>query len=172
MTAFTVHAGRADHWPRLSPQHLTRSRLTAPLLASSARVKLLCAPAGSGKSALLGECLRQAPQDCLVGWLPLAGEAQTPAGFCALLATVLGLDEADETGVLSQLAHRQTPCWIVLDDYCRVPAPALDHCLDRLLAVSSPAVTWWISGRRRPLCNWPRLLLSGELLEQIGRAHV
>ena len=170
MTAFTVHVGRADHWPRLSPQHLTRSRLTAPLLASSARVKLLCAPAGSGKSALLGECLRQAPQGCLVGWLPLAGEAQTPADFCALLATVLGLDQADETGVLSQLAQRQTPCWIVLDDYCRVPAAALDHCLDRLLAVSSPAVTWWISGRRRPQCNWPRLLLSGELLERYGPA--
>lgn len=170
MTAFPVHLGRSDYWPRLSPQHLMRSRLTVPLLTSSARVKLLCAPAGSGKSALLGECLRQAPQDCRITWLPLAGEKQTPVGFCTLLATALGLEQADEASVLNQLAQWQTSCWIVLDDYCRVPAPELDHCLDRFLAISSPAVTWWIGGRRRPLCNWPRLLLSGELFEREGSA--
>ena len=32
-------------------------------------------------------------------------------------------------------------------------------------AVSSPALTWWISTRRRPQCNWPRLLLDDELYE-------
>jgi LuxR family transcriptional regulator, maltose regulon positive regulatory protein len=170
MTAFTLHVGRPDYWPRLSPQHLMRSRLTVPLLASSARVKLLCAPAGSGKSALLGECVRQAPPECRIAWLPLAGEALSASDFCAQLGAALGLTQFDETGVLSQLAQWPTACWIVLDDYCRVPATELDHCLDRFMAVSSPEITWWISGRRRPLCNWPRLLLSGELLEREGPA--
>ncbi|MEA9979884.1 LuxR C-terminal-related transcriptional regulator [Pseudomonas sp. RTS4] len=160
--------GHADYWPRLSPQHLVRPRLTVPLLMSSARVKLLCAPAGSGKSAVLGECIRQAPSDCSVSWLPLAGNEQSPAGFCALLASALGIEDRDENSFVHHLAHWQKPCWIVLDDYCRLPSPDMDHCLDRLLAVSSPAITWWITGRRRPLCNWPRLLLSGELYEIDG----
>ncbi|WP_397449729.1 LuxR C-terminal-related transcriptional regulator [Pseudomonas sp. NA-150] len=170
MTAFTVHLGRPDLWPRLSPQHLMRNRLTVPLLASGARVRLLCAPSGSGKSELLGECVRQAPQDSLVAWLPLAGALLTPAELCAKLAAALGLEHTDESSVLSQLAQWKSHCWIVLDDYCRVYSPALDQCLDRFLATSSPAVTWWISGRRRPLCNWPRLLLSGELYEREGSA--
>ncbi|MGV8919519.1 MAG: LuxR C-terminal-related transcriptional regulator [Pseudomonas sp.] len=170
MTAFTVHLGRTDYWPRLSPQHLMRNRLTVPLVASGARVKLLCAPAGSGKSDLLGECVRQAPQDCRIAWLPLAGGLLTPADLCARLAVALGLECTDEASVLSQLAQWKDQYWVVLDDYCRVYSPALDQCLDRFLATSSPTITWWISARRRPQCNWPRLLLSGELYEREGSA--
>jgi ATP/maltotriose-dependent transcriptional regulator MalT len=131
-------------------------------------VKLLCAPAGSGKSALLAECLLQAPAHTQVCWLPLAGVAQSPADFCATLAQALGLESADEPTLLACLTRLQTPTWLFLDDYCRVPAPALDRLLDRLLAISSPAVTWWLGGRRRPQCNWPRLLLNDELYECDG----
>ena len=53
---------------------------------------------------------------------------------------------------------------LALDDYCRLPAPELDALLDRLLSVASPALTWWLGARRRPACNWPRLLLDDELL--------
>jgi LuxR family maltose regulon positive regulatory protein len=67
------------------------------------------------------------------------------------------------------LARLQTPTWLFLDDYCRVPNPELDALLDRLLAVSSPALSWWLSTRRRPHCNWPRLLLDDELYECEGR---
>ena len=37
--------------------------------------------------------------------------------------------------------------------------------LDRLLSASSAQLTWWLGARRRPVCNWPRLLLEDELLE-------
>lgn len=172
MTAMTLCLDRPGFLPRLSSQHLSRNRLTAPLLASQARVKLLCAPAGSGKSALLAECLLQAPPHCQVYWLPLAGAAQSPADFCATLARALGLESSlesmDEPSLLAYLTRLQTPTWLFLDDYCRVPAPAQDSLLDRLLAVSSPALTWWLSGRRRPQCNWPRLLLDDELYECDG----
>ena len=170
MTAFTVHSGRPDYRPRLSPQHMPRDRLTVPCLTSSARVKLLCAPAGSGKSALLGECIRHAPLDCRITWLPMGGEVQTPTDFCVQLANALGLPYSDEASLLHHLVQWQSPCWIVLDDYCRMPAPELDQCLDRFLTNSSPSVTWWIAARRRPMCNWPRLLLSGELFERDGAA--
>ena len=53
MTAMTHRLDRPGLMPRLSSHHLCRSRLSSPLLASQARVRLLCAPAGSGKTALL-----------------------------------------------------------------------------------------------------------------------
>jgi ATP/maltotriose-dependent transcriptional regulator MalT len=126
---------------------------------------LLCAPAGSGKSALLVECLLQAPAHCQVHWLPLAGEAVSVVDFRQRLAQTLGLPSSDESALLEYLARLQTATWLFLDDYCRSPHPELDLLLDRLLAISSPRVTWWLSGRRRPQCNWPRLLLDDDLYD-------
>ncbi|WP_460163382.1 LuxR C-terminal-related transcriptional regulator [Pseudomonas sp. S2_F03] len=165
MTAMTPCLDRSGFLPRLSSHHLSRERLTEPLLASTARVKLLCAPAGSGKTALLAECLLQAPPQCRVCWLPLSGVAMSTADFRQRLAETLGLASSGETELLGQLARLQTPTWLFLDDYCRVPNPELDLLLDRMLAVSSPMLTWWMGARRRPQCNWPRLLLDDELYE-------
>lgn len=165
MTAMTPCLDRSGFLPRLSSHHLSRARLSEPLLASTARVKLLCAPAGSGKSALLAECLLQAPSQCRVHWLPLSGVASSAADFRHRLAETLGLASSDETGLLGCLARLQTPTWLFLDDYCRLPNPELDLLLDRMLAISSPMLTWWLGARRRPPCNWPRLLLDDELYE-------
>ncbi|MHC8322235.1 LuxR C-terminal-related transcriptional regulator [Pseudomonas sp. GB2N2] len=165
MTAMTPCLDRPGLLPRLSPHHLSRDRLVEPLLASTARVKLLCAPAGSGKSALLIECLLRAPAHVQVCWLPLAGASMTAGEWRQRLSQALGMDAADESGLLAHLAHWQTPLWLGLDDYCRTPNPELDLLLDRLLAISNPMITWWLSARRRPSCNWPRLLLADELYD-------
>ncbi|MGH8347126.1 MAG: LuxR C-terminal-related transcriptional regulator [Pseudomonas sp.] len=170
MTAMTHCLDRPGFLPRLSSHHLSRERLIEPMLVSVARVKLLCAPAGSGKSALLTECLLRAPEHCRVCWLPLAGQSLSAADFLLRLTQALGLPSADEPGLLAHLARLQTPTWLFLDDFCRAPNPELDRMLDRLLAVASPTVTWWLSSRRRPCCNWPRLLLDDELYECEGRA--
>ncbi|RON56727.1 LuxR C-terminal-related transcriptional regulator [Pseudomonas frederiksbergensis] len=169
MTAMTPCLDRPGFLPRLSSHHLPRTRLSEPLLASPARVKLLCAPAGSGKSALLAECLLQAPAQYRVVWLALSGVALSRAELCLRLAQALQLPAVDEPALLAHLARVQTPTWLFVDDYCRVPAPELDGLLDQLLAVSNPLITWWLSGRRRPHCNWPRLLLDDELHEFEGR---
>lgn len=135
-------------------------------MASTARVRLICAPAGSGKSTLLTECLLQAPAACEVRWLPLAGATLSVGEFRQRLVHALGLAECvDESELIASLAHWSKPTWLFIDDYCRQPDPALDALLDRLLVVSSPALIWWIATRRRPPCNWPRLLLGGELYE-------
>lgn len=165
MTAMTPCLDRPGHLPRLASHHVSRERLIEPLLASTARVKLLCAPAGSGKSALLVECLLRAPEGCQVCWLPMAGESLSAADLRHRLAEVLRLPSSDQSGFLFSLARLQTPTWVFLDDYCRLRHPELDEFLDQLLAVSSPMVTWWISGRRRPPINWPRLLLDDELFD-------
>ncbi|TPG79269.1 LuxR C-terminal-related transcriptional regulator [Pseudomonas mandelii] len=165
MTAMIPCLDRSGFLPRLSTHHQSRARLTEPLLASTARVKLLCAPAGSGKSALLAECLLQAPTQCQVHWLPLSGVASSAAQFRQRLAETLGQASSTETELLGYLARLQTPTWLFLDDYCRLPNPELDLLLDRILAISSPMLTWWLGTRRRPPCNWPRLLLDDELYE-------
>ncbi|MGE8483305.1 MAG: LuxR C-terminal-related transcriptional regulator [Pseudomonas sp.] len=165
MTAMTPCLDRSGFLPRLSSHHLSRARLTEPLLASTARVKLLCAPAGSGKSALLAECLLRAPSQCRVHWLPLSGVVSSAADFRHRLAEALGLASSGETELLSNLARLQAPTWLFLDDYCRLPSPELDSLLDRMLAIGSPMLTWWLGARRRPQCNWPRLLLDDELYE-------
>ncbi|VEF08837.1 ATP-dependent transcription regulator LuxR [Pseudomonas fluorescens] len=166
MTAMTLCQDRPGFLPRLSSHHQLRPRLSEPLLESAARVRLICAPAGSGKSALLTECMGQAPTACEVRWLPLTGATLSQGEFCHRLTQTLGLPgNVDTTSLLSILAQWSTPTWLFIDDYCRQPDPALDAWLDRLLAVSSPALIWWIATRRRPQCNWPRLLLGDELYE-------
>ncbi|KAF2409971.1 ATP-, maltotriose-and DNA-dependent transcriptional regulator MalT [Pseudomonas antarctica] len=165
MTAMTRCLDRPGFMPRLSAHHLLRPRLAEPLLAAQVRVKLLCAPGGSGKSALLAECALQAPVGCQVYWLALNGAVLSPLDFCRRLAHNLGVPFVDEATLLLDLSHWQNPAWIFLDDFCRLPAPDLDALLDRLLTAASPALTWWLGARRRPLCNWPRLLLDDELLE-------
>lgn len=165
MTAMPPWPDRPGFLPRLSSHHRSRERLVEPLLASTARVKLLCAPAGSGKSALLIECLLRAPEGCQVCWLPLVGASISSDELIQRLAQALGTPMADESALLAHLAHSPTPIWLCLDDYCRTPNPALDALLDRLLALGSPQVTWWLSGRRLPACNWPRLLLADDLYD-------
>ena len=165
MTAMTRCLDRSGCMPRLSAHHLLRPRLSQPLLAAQARVKLLCAPGGSGKSALLAECALQAPAGRLVHWVPLHGAALSPLELCTRLAQHLGLVFVDEATLLLDLSHWPKPAWLFLDDFCRLPAPELDALLDRLLSASSAQLTWWLGARRRPVCNWPRLLLEDELLE-------
>lgn len=165
MTAMTRCLDRPGCMPRLSAHHLLRPRLSQPLLAAQARVKLLCAPGGSGKSALLAECALQAPAGCLVHWMPLHGAALSPLELCTRLAQHLGLVFVDEATLLLDLSCWPKPAWLFLDDFCRLPAPELDALLDRLISASSAQLTWWLGARRRPVCNWPRLLLEDELLE-------
>ncbi|KTC38679.1 LuxR family transcriptional regulator [Pseudomonas sp. ABAC61] len=170
MTAMTPCPERSGLMPRLSAHHVSRHRLSAPLLTCEARIRLLCAPAGSGKSALLVECLLQAPATCRVIWLPLGGTAQGPRQLCQVLARALGLADDDEEAVLHCLLLVETPLWVFIDDYCRVAAAGLDSLLDRLLGLDNPQLSWWLGCRRRPQCNWPRLLLDDQLFELDGPA--
>ena len=117
MTAMTRCLDRPGFMPRLSAHHLLRPRLAEPLLVARVRVKLLCAPGGSGKSALLAECALQAPKDCPVYWLPLNGVALSPLDLCQRLAQNLGLPFTDEATLLSDLARWQAPAWVFLDDF-------------------------------------------------------
>lgn len=153
--------------PRLPPAHLPRPRLAARLRDGDWRLRLLVAPAGFGKTVLLGECLRREPPPRLV-WLSLGGRAEPLAQVLDRLAIALGQVRpagTDDQALSALLQAYPAPLWLVLDDYPHDPDPALDACLDRLLAQPDLPLRLLVSARQRPAWNLPRLLLAGDLLE-------
>lgn len=154
--------------PRLPPAHVPRPRLVDSLAAQDAQLRLLCAPAGFGKSVLLNEFLRAQTEPGLIIWINLAGQPLTPEQLLAELATELGegVPALPAAQALQQLlAHRGECTWLVLDDYPGHPPAGLDDCIDQLLARALPGLRLLVSVRQRPAWNLPRLLLAGELLE-------
>ncbi|MHB9797067.1 LuxR C-terminal-related transcriptional regulator [Pseudomonas sp. MT3] len=162
MSTIALHSAAL---PRLPRQYLSRDRLRSSLDSAECRLRLLVAPPGCGKTVLLSECARQAPAGTRVVWLGLGGRALEPAQFCERLAEALGVLRDGEEALSAWLETASEPVWLMLDDYPRTPDAALDECFDRLLAVASPQIGWWLASRRRPMCNLTRLLLEGELLE-------
>ncbi|MFI8482708.1 LuxR C-terminal-related transcriptional regulator [Pseudomonas sp. NPDC078700] len=160
--------------PRMPTQHLARPRLTSKLLAEENRVRLICAPAGFGKSVLLNECARRAGPTTRIVWLDLLGHPLSPADFLERFAAALQLPYGQDTpqNELSFLLARlsQQSVWIILDDYPRQPNFALDACIDFLLERSPDSLHWWIAGRRLPAWNLPRLLLQGGRVELDAKA--
>ncbi|MBD9424014.1 tetratricopeptide repeat protein [Pseudomonas sp. PDM15] len=151
--------------PRLPPGHLPRPRLRDALLQADCRLRLLCAPAGSGKSVLLGECMRQRPSDIQFIHLDLRGRPLGATDLLRRLSSALGLVEASLEAIEEHLYQLQQPLWLLLDDYPRSPDATLDQTLNSLLLATPPQVCWWIASRRRPQLQLARLLLDGDLFE-------
>ncbi|MFI8479872.1 LuxR C-terminal-related transcriptional regulator [Pseudomonas sp. NPDC078700] len=152
--------------PKMPLGHVNRSQLQQRLLAETCRVRLLIAPAGFGKSILLADCIRDCPADRTVLWLNCAGAPWSRADLCQQLCSALGYSrELTEHQLQRALSTESRKLWIILDDYAREPNELLDNCLDRLIGSASDSICWWLSSRRRPQCNLPRLLLEGDLFE-------
>lgn len=153
--------------PRPPSAHLQRERLEDRLLARNYRLRLLCAPAGYGKTVLLNDCLRrrQAGVRCL--WLDLGGHTPSFAQFCLRLADGLGLEPkaaADGDALLALLESSKLCWWFAFDDFPADACAELNAWIDRLLRSQAP-VQLWVSCRQRPAWKLARLLLEGELLE-------
>lgn len=158
----------ANH-PRLPPLHIPRPRLTEALLEADCRLRLICAPAGFGKSVLMNECARQVPAGTCLVWLDLGGRACSPGDLYARLCASLGVvpfpGNDIQRHLVTLLSAYEQPLWIMLDDYPREATPELDACLDMLLELSPDTLGWWVCSRRQPAWKLPRLLLQGDLFE-------
>ncbi|AGA85688.1 LuxR C-terminal-related transcriptional regulator [Stutzerimonas stutzeri] len=170
--ALSTEANAAEHHaliPRLPPLHVGRPRLVQALLDTDCRLRLICAPAGFGKSVLMSECARLVPPGTCLVWLDLGGRMCTVHALYEQLCTALGEPACKETGtesdMLTLLRGVGQPLWIMLDDYPRDDCPELDACLDMLLDMGPAPVSWWVSSRRQPAWKLPRLLLQGHLFE-------
>ncbi len=120
--------------PRPPSAHLLRVQLEDRLLARAQRLRLLCAPAGYGKTVLLNDCMRRRPADVRCLWLDLGGQALTLAHLCRRLADSLGFDvqsPGDGDTLLARLEGSQERWWFVFDDFPADACPQLNAWIDR-----------------------------------------
>lgn len=129
-------------------------------LAGAGRIRLLCAPAGSGKTVLARQFVEHmAPHsvirlglhdiDCSIGEL------------CQQFAAVLGLDDASLSSVEETLKRREHSL-VVLDGY-RAEKSA-DKWLERLIHSCQPSLQWLVSTRCYPSWNLGKWLLADALV--------
>lgn len=149
------------HLPR---HHLPRPRLSAALLDTSTRIKLICAPAGAGKTVLLEECISNRPKNTHIVRVPFTSIQL----FCEALAKSLNLTlEAPESVCLEtikeQLSKEERPTWIIIDDFCRHPNIEAELFLEKILTINNHSITWWISSRRPLLSFLIKLSIEGEI---------
>lgn len=155
--------------PRLPPVHIPRPRLVNALVDARCRLRLICAPAGFGKSVLMNECARLVPADTHLVWLDLGGRAFTADALyfhlCKVMNRAASASGDIQQDLLELLGAFPHPLWVMLDDYPRETDPSFDACLDLLLERGPESVSWWVSSRRQPAWKLPRLLLQGHLYE-------
>jgi LuxR family transcriptional regulator, maltose regulon positive regulatory protein len=171
---------------------VARSRLAEELdtsLASHQRLTLVSAPAGFGKTTLLGDwidSLRRRRPDVGVGWLSLdsgdndlwrlSTHLAAALGRSGLEVDLTGLEQgpADASAILTRLlndvvrASEQTSerHWlVVLDDYHVIDSPAVHQALGFLLDHLPPGLHLVVATRSDPPLPLPRLRSRGQLVE-------
>jgi LuxR family maltose regulon positive regulatory protein len=170
--------------PRLRADAVPRPRLAALLArAWDARVTLVSAPAGFGKTTLLGAWLA-ATTPRPVAWVSLDERDRRPASFWSyvLLAldravpgstasalTLLGSGQSTLetvlTGVVNELSVHDGEVTLVLDDYHLADAPEVAAGMTFLVDHLPPQLHLVISTRADPALPLSRLRARGELVE-------
>ncbi|MDQ1463243.1 MAG: hypothetical protein QOC73_184, partial [Actinomycetota bacterium] len=172
--------------PRLRRSLVARPRLSERLSrGSEAKLTLISAPAGFGKTTLLAEWLAAAaPGERSVAWLSLEESDSQPASFWTYVITALqtvvpgvGADalallqsaqppiETVLAAVLNELSGVPNDVDLVLDDYHLVDGLDVRAGMVFLLEHLPPQVHLVISTRADPLLPLPRLRARGELVE-------
>ena len=174
------------HVPRPQPGYLSRPRLAAALGAGLARGRVLvCAPAGSGKTALLADWASGSGRP--VAWLGLDGGDSDPArfwryvlaaldqtrpGLAGRLAPLLGPPAPRSfdglvTALVNELAADPGPdeVLLVLDDYHLADAEPVHESVAFLLEHLPPGLQVVVSGRADPPLPLARLRARGQLAE-------
>jgi len=172
--------------PRPRRGLVARPRLSDRLSgAAEARLTLISAPAGFGKTTLLTAWLAATATEARsVAWLSLDQSDRQPATFwtyviTALQAAVPGIGagvlpllqsaqppiESVLAAVFNELAATTTDIDLVLDDYHLVDGPELRASMEFLLDHLPPHMHLVISSRADPLLPLARLRARGELVE-------
>jgi LuxR family transcriptional regulator, maltose regulon positive regulatory protein len=171
------------HVPRPRPGFLARRRLLERLTEGTAgALTLVCAPAGFGKTSLLGDWVRRSQQR--VAWLSLDGGDSDPARFWRYVAAALDTvrpgvgqradplfqgaqpsPEAVLTMLVNELAEGPGEVVLVLDDYHLVEAPPVHDSLAALLERVPPQLRLVLASRTDPSLPLARLRASGQLAE-------
>jgi ATP/maltotriose-dependent transcriptional regulator MalT len=149
------------------------------------RLTLISAPAGYGKTTLLGEWIAQSELRIRVAWVSLDKGDNDPARFWAYVVAALHTVQEDIEGIaqtafqsphpspiesaltslLNQIADAHGPVVLVLDDYHVINTLAIHEALSFLLENMPPQMHLVISTRADPPLPIPRLRGRGQLIE-------
>ena len=175
--------------PRLRPGSIARPRLEARIDRALAehRLLLLSAPAGFGKTSLLGGLIARLPPDHALAWVSCDEDDELQRLLSCLCAALEPCDppwrsdpdvlaaraagsRSQRRAAADELLNTLAACEvgrgvIVLDDLHRLGDPQIFEFLDLLLAGLPPAWVMVLSGREPPPLALPRLRVQGELAE-------
>jgi LuxR family transcriptional regulator, maltose regulon positive regulatory protein len=172
------------HVPQPRPGFLPRPRLLERLAEGTAlELVLVCAPAGFGKTALLGDWARRSQRP--VAWLSLDEGDNDPARFWRHVAAALdrvrpGIAERVAgllgpptppsleglvTALINELDAEPDQVLLVLDDYHLVDAQPVHASLGFLVAHLPAGLRLLMASRTDPPLPLARLRASGQLAE-------
>jgi LuxR family transcriptional regulator, maltose regulon positive regulatory protein len=161
---------------------VSRSALLARL-GTSARVTMVSAPAGSGKTVLLRSWISQAGLSDRVAWVPVGRDERDPQRFWltvldALRGTVIGsglvhgltaAPDLDGRAILERLlkdlAPLQDQLWLVIDDVHELRSDQALAQLELLITNGPPELRLVLATRHDVRLRLHRLRLRGELTE-------
>jgi LuxR family transcriptional regulator, maltose regulon positive regulatory protein len=169
--------------PALRPKLVDRERLTEQLdkgLGSGARLTLVSAPAGFGKTTLVSSWLAESVNP--VVWLALDETDNDPTQFLSYLvaalqhidsslgqglAQVLQSPQIQPRGIITALVNDITAfdrgLTLVLDDYHVITANVIHELLQFLLDHQPPPLHLVICSREEPPLSLPKLRARGQL---------
>src|SRR5579859_5843832 len=181
---FTQVLATKLHFPSSGPTIVSRPRLTERLNTGLNRsLTLISAPAGFGKTTLISEWLTACNRP--IAWLSLDEGDNDPPRFLAYLISalqtiaanlgegMLGALQSPQpppvesilTNLVNEIAAIPTEVVLVLDDYHRVEATAVDNALAFLLKHLPPHMHVVIATRQDPDLPLARLRAVGQLIE-------
>ena len=151
-------------------------------LAGPARVTVLAAPAGSGKTVLLRSWIAEAGLTGRAAWVAVGAEERDPQRFwlsvlgalretdpgAALVRAVSAAPDLDGWALverlLKDLAPLEDPAWLVIDDVHEL-GPDTVRQLELLLMRAPPTLRFVLSARHDVRLGLHRLRLEGGLAE-------
>jgi LuxR family transcriptional regulator, maltose regulon positive regulatory protein len=170
--------------PLPPPRSVERRRLTERLDAGlQGKLTLVCAPAGFGKSTLLGAWVQACEHPS--AWLSLDDEERDPNRFVAYLTASLRSISADLgegalalaqarprpspeavlVHLINRLAKRRGKLVLVLDDYQWASSPEVDAVLTFLIEHMPESLHLVVASREMPAIALARLRAQGQLHE-------
>jgi LuxR family maltose regulon positive regulatory protein len=170
--------------PRQQRRQIERTRLLDQLLLQDAGPIIVQAPAGFGKSTLLGQWVRAiSNQGTAVAWLNLDEDDRQVEQFIAYLITTLrrclGVDTQREAAfsiysglppkvmlaaVLNEIAVSGRKIALVLDDYHRAESEEVDAILRGFIERAAPTIRIAIASRSLPRLGLARLKADNRVM--------
>jgi LuxR family maltose regulon positive regulatory protein len=174
------------HFPQVRSNLVPRPRLVAILKKGlGGPLTLISAPAGSGKTTLMGEWRASEGDQIPIAWLSLDAADNAPLRFLTYLtasiqsaAPALTLSTSDllqapqppafdilVSSLIESLNSLSTDLILALDDYHLISSIAIHDLLNQLLANLSPALHLVILTRADPPLPLARLRVRNQLTE-------